>query len=82
MKKNHNNINNNIHVRITLKRVINTDPVRQIMIVPIFEDNMCLLKIEGNKLHMLLISHLWRIQLIKKDTHTQIHNFQKTTSTI
>lgn len=70
MKKNHNNINNNIHVRITLKRVINTDPVRQIMIVPIFEDNMCLLKIEGNKLHMLLISHLWRIQLIKKNTHT------------
>lgn len=51
-------------MRITLKRVINTDPVRQIMIVPIFEDN-----IEGNKLHVLLISHLWRIQLIKK-THT------------
>lgn len=58
-------MNNNIHVRITLKRVINTDPVRQIMIVPIFEDN-----IEGNKLHVLLISHLWRIQLIKKNTHT------------
>lgn len=68
-------------MRITLKRLINTDPVRQIMIVPIFEDNMCLLKFEGNKLHVLLISHLWRIQLIKK-THTQIHNFQKTTSTI
>lgn len=57
-------------MRITLKRVINTDPVRQILIVPIFEDNMCLLKIEGNKLHVLLISHLWRIQLIKKNTHT------------
>lgn len=57
-------------MRITLKRVINTDPVRQKMIVPIFEDNMCPLKIEGNKLHVLLISHLWRIQLIKKNTHT------------
>lgn len=60
-------------MRITLKRVINTDPVRQILIVPIFEDNMCLLKIEGNKLHVLLIIHLWRIQLIKKNhTHRYI----------
>lgn len=52
-------------MRITLKRVINSVPVRQILIVPIFEDNMYPLKIEGGKLDALLICHLWRIQLIK-----------------